>query len=738
MDKLRSTFPISVEFTDGELPTAAKLNGVSRQAKNSASILERAIGDLWNQAGDDLLTSDGVSANSIAIPNIARMLGRSHLASPMVPYFSTSVSRKYFYKVKSTEVGYNECILTYPAYNNIFATFTWTGTGAPSDRKATVAEVTATGDWYVNLDTGYVYTFDAIQSDWMLEYVPVISGDIDEDATFNIIPDPDQDPTYGFYGVKIEYANLTDNTEGYRIFLPPRGPLTREHAHSPQRESGTPSNSSNYQTSPSSGSLLFWQDDSVAADTSSNAEHYRYLLPKIITDAAGWAQSVDIPYGLCYLYDPNQTGTIIEGVTFAADDQATPRKYVLIAQGTNLDAWLSSYGSSVYTEANMQSSSHVAARYPSNGLRLITVGTSILHAFNALLKQFMNHDHSTSNSLPTKPVSHSALKGLIPFESPLFDPSPIDHDDHPQYLIRNTYSQTRGKHGNMMLGDVVISSSESSNNYDNLTADSYKLRLGGSSGHALYHRYDASSNILALDLASSGGKIFSEAVLKNPTTSRTLTLGLAYSLVPTSQDYAYVANSNGPLLLDGAAGIQLDIGTGKLEYSSVKTSYYVPSYSVIHKTCSYVFNPATQAGFYFTATSQVLVIRITDIPHNAEIEGIYINNQNAAGSLSNGFNYLVQAVRNNSVNVIGAAGGQTVQDITYDAANDSNGSNVWLEIGEPSSSEIGGSSNLFQKGQDEIWIEVEQAGGSSPSDVVYGIALRIKYSELDQFETDTI
>src|SRR5574343_1231291 len=83
-DKLRTCFPVSVTFSDGELPTGAKLRGLSRQAKNSASIFEYAIGDLWNQSGDALVGQD--TTNAVMIPSLARYLGATKNTNPYVPY----------------------------------------------------------------------------------------------------------------------------------------------------------------------------------------------------------------------------------------------------------------------------------------------------------------------------------------------------------------------------------------------------------------------------------------------------------------------------------------------------------------------------------------------------------------------------------------------------------------------------------------------------------------------------
>ena len=80
MDKFRVTFPTRISFANGEQPTAKKLNAIADQAKNGLSILEKAIGDLWNQSGDSV-TSDYPNR----ITNLARTLGDQALMNSRVP-----------------------------------------------------------------------------------------------------------------------------------------------------------------------------------------------------------------------------------------------------------------------------------------------------------------------------------------------------------------------------------------------------------------------------------------------------------------------------------------------------------------------------------------------------------------------------------------------------------------------------------------------------------------------------
>lgn len=484
-DKLRSTFPIAVSFTDGEMPSAAKLNGLSSQARQGLSLVEYALGDLWNQSGDSLLAT--ASDVALMIPNMARYVGQPKLVSPRIPYLPNI--EWYYHQITSDQATRNQFRLPFPPAAG--TTYTWdNGWNATPETNKT--DVDAANEWWIDTETGDIFSYDKPTLGDMVKYEPVIAGDLGDSHTFNMIPDPATD-SYDFRGVKLQYKNGTDDSEGYYIFLPPRQPLnTNRRVDSSPQDSvhSSPAHSNNFSTSPST-ERLFWQDDSVAADTSSNAEHYRYCLPEIITD--NWSQASSIPTGLVYLYDPNSTGTIIEGLVFAAENSATPRKYVLVTTGSNLSSWLStSQGLSAYPTARLQSSSHDAAYYPNNGLRLITIGSDLTKAFSSLLQQYLNHDHGSQGSLVGQPVPHSSLSGLFDVAATgvRLEPPANAFDDHAQYLHRAGY-HSRDRFNNGMYGDLLMLSTHSTSNYQNMTQDSRGILFGdpGTEGGALFWDY---------------------------------------------------------------------------------------------------------------------------------------------------------------------------------------------------------------------------------------------------------
>lgn len=498
-DKARTTFPIAVDFVEGELPSAAKMNGLARQARQGLGVIEHLVGDAWNQSGDSLF--QGVTDAANMIPNLSRYLGAARLVNPRIPYLPNIAEYTHKFDVAA---GDYEAQLPFPPAAG--STYSWSGGSTLNATPETNrGDVTAANEWWIDTDTGRILTFDAIQAAWKLTYKPVVDSDLGNDATWNIIPDLDTDASWAFRSVKIEYKNGSDDSEGYLVFLPPRGPLDeRRIAQSPQDDVHVPAHSDNFQTSPSVGNRRFWQDDSVAADTGSDAEHYRYALPTLLTD--NWAQAATIPSGFVYLWDPESTGTIVEGLIVSAEDAATPRKFVLRVSGANLTTWLSSsQGQSKYPTANLQATGdHSASMYPSGGLRLVTVGTSISAAFSAMIEHFLNHDHGAPSSLVNSPVKHSKLAETFDPSgfTPQLVPSALTSDDHPQYLHRGGAGIGRDKYLNGMLGDLLMNSTVSNSNYQNLSADSRRIIFGINTGPAIF--FDFSQDALTIRNTTSG------------------------------------------------------------------------------------------------------------------------------------------------------------------------------------------------------------------------------------------
>jgi len=503
-DKFRITFPVPVVFSDGELPTSTKLSAIASQARVGQSLIEYALGDLWNSAGDPVLTSASLTENALMIPNLARYLGASKQLSPYIPQVEVTAYTFAFQQYS----GLREAVLTFPPQTGA-VTYTWTGTGTPNAvPEASLAAVKLSGQWYVHQPSGWCYFYDQIGVDWKITYRPIVYGDYGtNDFSFNVIPDPDTDASYAFQGLKIQYINGVDNTNGYYIFLPPRGPLsTRVNTKWPQDDVHVPTAVENLDTTPTAGDYLFFQSDTVAATTATGyAEHYRYALPKQLTDA--WDSGTRVPDGYLYLWDPVGTGTILDGITFYATVEATPKTWALVAIGNGLDNYLATTtGLMQYPAASLQSTSHAASLYPAGGLKLIVSGSDFSRTLRTLYNAFLNHDHSpaaTPALTPNMPVKHERLMNLFGAgASPAFEPSGLPFDDHPQYLHRRGLQATRDTFSGGMLGDIFMCSTGSAGVYDEMTQPSNRIRFGSSvDGPTIHYTGTGGSNQLLIDQA---------------------------------------------------------------------------------------------------------------------------------------------------------------------------------------------------------------------------------------------
>jgi len=495
-DKFRVTFPIAINFSQGELPTAGKLTGVARQAKQGLSKLEYAIGDLWNQSGDHLL-SDNPNA-TLNIPNLARYLGATALTNPRIPNLPEIEEYTYVFEAESGSSQRDKHTARLPF--RPIGSYVWTGpTSRNSSPESTKAEVNGTGKWWVDTNTGEMFVWDYFEPGGFLRgdkltYKPIVDGDLGEN-TFNVIPDPNTDSGYNYGGLKIEYVNTTtkDPEEGYYIYLPPRMPLIEE-----RQWRNAPDNIDDNFSDPATDPRRFWMKDDPTIEvptTDPEAEHYRYNLPTLLTNSSEWTSAVTIPVGFLYLMDPTTEKSIIEGLVFSAEPAGPPAKWKLLVKGANLTTWLSNSGETRYPDVNLENTDHTRDLYPNGGLRLIVVGSSLSSAFSSLIHQFLNHDHSSNNnpsglvpSLTSRRISHHLLSGL--FDNTL-DPrhgsSAWNCDDHPQYLNRHG-AKTHGVayrdvNRGAMLGDLILANTAYNvDNYLNLISTSNKLFFGSHLG----------------------------------------------------------------------------------------------------------------------------------------------------------------------------------------------------------------------------------------------------------------
>jgi len=500
-DKLRKLYQLPISFQDGELPNAKKFTALSSQPYAAFAAVELAIGDLWNQSGDAVLIDSSVTENALYLPQLARVIGKGSFMGPRVPYLSAIQN---YYNYCGNATGKFEILLDFPP--EVGSAWRRSLNGGDSWSSVTpetsLGDVSASGDFYVDTDTGWLFSYDALGASVIYQFKPVVSGDIPGEREYPVIPHLNTDTSYAFKSVKIEYVNGSDGSAGYYISLPPRGPLSsgaRYAGRDMQDGITAPVHTDNIAADGNSGDRLLFQDDSVVAATAATYRtHYRYRLPAAITD--NWSAGATLPEGMVYLFDP-ATGTIIEGLTLTAP---TPtRKYGFIAAGSGLDAYLASAnGVAVYPDANLQSSSELAALYPAGGLKVIQTGSASLAYTSALiLNKAMGKDTGSTFWGPL--TSHAKITdNFDPLDvgNPKFNPSTLDNDWHPQYLHRKGLNASaRDEWMNGMLGDLFMMSTVPGAfvDYDNLDGDSYGVQFGiAGGGPKLY--YDKTEDQMSL------------------------------------------------------------------------------------------------------------------------------------------------------------------------------------------------------------------------------------------------
>ena len=105
-DKFRKVYPLKITFGSAEQPTSPKLTAISEQTRNGLGLIEQAIGDPWNQSGDDILTSF-----PLFIPNLARMIGQNEYLNPVI--YPMDDDFIFTEDIGDAHQGFNEFHLTY-------------------------------------------------------------------------------------------------------------------------------------------------------------------------------------------------------------------------------------------------------------------------------------------------------------------------------------------------------------------------------------------------------------------------------------------------------------------------------------------------------------------------------------------------------------------------------------------------------------------------------------------------
>lgn len=134
--------------------------------------------------------------------------------------------------------------------------------------------------------------------------------------------------------------------------------------------------------------------------------------------------------------------------------------------------------------------------------------TSIKQWIYYLVRELHNHKHDGSDI--SSSLSHGKLTGVIPSSTNddiNYSKSVIPNNEHVNYLHREGYTEDPGSYNNAMLGDLLISSTDPDNLFNNTNSDSNKIIFGEANGggHSIYRDSDKES--LQFTSASNGIRI---------------------------------------------------------------------------------------------------------------------------------------------------------------------------------------------------------------------------------------
>jgi len=498
-DKLRKTAPIKITFAASEQPSSEKLTGLAQQTRAALKIVEKAIGDIWNQSGDSLLADYPAQ-----IPNLSRLIGESKYLNPAI--YPLQNIFKYRDKLGTRYQGWTYGELTFkPLVGSTLSFYNTSGQFTTS--KSNEYEVIATGDYWISTATGKWRTNDElVGGSEQVEYQVDPSTDYLADAQVypSIIPDPRH------LSAKFSGCRLTKSGSTYYLYLPPRRPLAftgtdwqdalaRPDKYPDANDIGLANG--NEATTLDAGNLRYWQSDTVDA---MDHAHYRYSLPKEIVDNhGGMAAGAEYPSNLMYLWD-QATNTILEGVVFRKPFSVglASKTWVIEVSSASASLDLEDYLSSPDDETE--------AAYSSTGLTLITCSGSVIRNLWKLITNFLTHKHNNA-ALDSK-IDHSSLTHLNPAKDsiytsngrypsyiPAWPQSRYQHDDH-TYLLSRTGSQSiasgdhRDENDNAMLGDLIMANSVADANgvfLDSHCPDnSFAIYFGDLAGSLIYGRED--------------------------------------------------------------------------------------------------------------------------------------------------------------------------------------------------------------------------------------------------------
>lgn len=133
---------------------------------------------------------------------------------------------------------------------------------------------------------------------------------------------------------------------------------------------------------------------------------------------------------------------------------------------------------------------------------IYVANSSLGSLMEGIYRLFYSHEHGVNGG---KAIRHKDLIGLFTNKGNInYSVTDKENYEHPQYFNREGYIESPEVYNNAMLGDILVSSKNDANYFNNLNADSFKLIFGEhSSGHRMF--YSKSADCMVLDSLSRDG-----------------------------------------------------------------------------------------------------------------------------------------------------------------------------------------------------------------------------------------
>ena len=219
-DKLKELTPINITFEDGESPTANKIESSFDQVANAMNIVERAIGDTWNQSSQ---IGGPLDSDPNYIANIARAIGSmssinpSSLGGNELSITSEAVpeGKKIFALDNAPDDPTTQAAIVFANPSGVFDTLV-----------ASLPLVNSTGKYFIE-ENGLVHTFSLTGATHTVDYDYTTIADSYSGATYNVMPDPTQATRciviVSGDGRQITLPTVTDGASknyGQQLFIP--------------------------------------------------------------------------------------------------------------------------------------------------------------------------------------------------------------------------------------------------------------------------------------------------------------------------------------------------------------------------------------------------------------------------------------------------------------------------------------------------------------------------------------